>query len=172
MERLIEKVLFNKDQVESILSLVEKFTPSNVVFKDNSNYISNSHRQSLQYSFKDNSLIKQIILPNLSSLGILDIGNETIILKYSTGHYFKKHRDREDKNGKRIKTLIIQLSDESNYSGADLIVNGKVASKQLGNVILFDSGNMHEVTKLVAGERLVLVVWLEKKDLLFKKSLV
>lgn len=169
---MTEKVLFNKEQVESILSLAGNFTPSNIVFNDNSNYISNSHRQSLQYSFNDNSSLKSIILPNLSSLGVLDIGNEAILLKYSSGHYFKKHRDREDRNGKRVKTLIIQLSEESDYSGADLIVNDKLASKQLGNVILFDSGNMHEVTKLISGERLVLVVWLEKNDLLLKKTLV
>lgn len=169
---MIEKVLFNREEVEAIKALAGNFTPSNIVFNDNSNYISNSHRQSLQYNFNDNSSLKSIILPNLSGLGVLDIGNEAILLKYSSGHYFKKHRDREDRNGKRIKTLIIQLSEESDYSGADLIVNDKLASKQLGNVILFDSGNMHEVTKLTSGERLVLVVWLEKNDILLKKTLV
>ena len=169
---MIEKVLFNKEQVKSILSLAGRFTPSNVVFNDNSSYISSSHRKSLQYKFNDNSALKSIILPSLSGLGVLDIGNEAIILKYSSGHYFKKHRDREDRTGKRVKTLIIQLSEESDYSGADLIVNDKLASKQLGNVIVFDSGNMHEVTELTSGERSVLVVWLEKKDLLLKKTLV
>ena len=169
---MIEKVLFNREEVETIKALAGNFTPSNIVFNDKSNYISNSHRQSLQYNFNDNSSLKSIILPNLSGLGVLDISNEAILLKYSSGHYFKKHRDREDRNGKRIKTLIIQLSEESDYSGADLLVNDKLASKQLGNVILFDSGNMHEVTKLTSGERLVLVVWLEKNDILLKKTLV
>ncbi len=58
-----------------------------------------------------------------------------------------------------------RISEENDYSGARLVVNGKGCSKEIGNVILFDSARKHKVTKLINGSRYVLVCWLHKEHL-------
>ena len=96
-----------------------------------------------------------------------------MILKYTKGHYFKRHRDRTDKAyTNRQKTLVIQLSDESEYSGADLKVKTHVCSKALGNAILFDATVIHEVTELTSGVRYCFTAFLEKNDLYKLKNIL
>ena len=73
----------------------------------------------------------------------------------------------------RKLTLIIQLTNSVKYDGAELYVDNKLTSKAIGNLILFDSGKLHEVTELTKGERFVLVSWITTEDMMInKKTLV
>ena len=85
--------------------------------------------------------------------------------------FFKEHRDRGDGLEHRSLTLIVQLSDSKDYEGSDLIVN-KNASKEIRNLILFDSGLLHEVTELTKGKRNVLVSWITNKEISKKKTYI
>ena len=71
----------------------------------------------------------------------------------------------------RKLSFTLQLSDPSKYEGCNLNVDDICTSKQIGNTIIFDSGKLHEVTKLTDGERYALVCWFRKDHLLTKKSL-
>ena len=169
---MIEKVLFTLEETEKLKSLAKGFELAPVYSQDQEK-LKLSHRNSLKYDFNDSSEFKNIVFPKLHELGIKGIRSHAMIQKYTEGHYFKKHRDRTDKvYTNRLKTLVIQLSDESEYSGADLKVKTHTCSKVLGNVILFDASLIHEVTELISGVRYCFTAFLEKSDLNIKTSLL
>ena len=131
-------------------------------------------RKSLEINL-DNKLIEPILLPHLSEYKIKSITGQIIMLQYNEGHYFRRHRDRINKNPhttSRVQTLIVQLSNESDYEGGELIVRDKVADKTKGNMILFDSGELHECTTITSGTRYCLVTWLTAEDYKKKTSLI
>lgn len=167
LERVIERVLFNRKETEDLKALAGDFHQAEV-YDSGTVHVNTNLRNSFKYPFKDNSVFKHLLIPKLSQLGIKDIGYESMLLKYTKGHYFKRHSDRHSNPGKRQKTLVIQLSDSNEYEGGYLKVGDKACSKELGNVILFDAASMHEVTKINLGIRYCFLAFLENSDL--KKS--
>ena len=91
---------------------------------------------------------------------------------YREGHHFKKHIDTISipNLGQRKLTIILQLSDETEYEGGELRLhvsdNPIVISKKKGTIAIFPSFIPHDVTPVTKGERKVLVSWvLGKNDL-------
>ena len=63
-------------------------------------------------------------------------------------------------------SLTVQLSDEDDYEGGDLILNDNKeesrsykVSRGKGSVIVFDSRTLHQVTPVTKGVRYSLVKW-------------
>ena len=89
------------------------------------------------------------------------------ISKYSKGEYYKRHQDfRPDTQITRKISLTVQLSDENDYEGGDLIFYNHPDEKERvtsvrgkGSVIVFDSRVFHEVTPVTKGIRYSLVKW-------------
>ena len=82
--------------------------------------------------------------------------------------FFKRHRDGD----KRYKTLIIQLSHESDYQGGELIVGEQSISKTQGTVIMFDANTYHQLNEVISGKRHVFVVWLLIEHFRMDKNIV
>lgn len=90
-----------------------------------------------------------------------------LILKYDFGiegpHYFTKypmggfhaeHTDFGVHNGvERNAVITIQLTDGNDYTGGNLVINGEIAPRTKGTVILYDGNDLHEVTKVTKGIR-------------------
>jgi len=167
---MIQKVLFNREEVDQIKALANNFYQAEV-YDSGTVHVNTNIRNSFKHLFKDNSVFKELIVPRLRVLGVKDIGFESMLLKYYKGHYFTRHSDRHSSNGKRQKTLVIQLSDSSEYEGGVLNVGDKASSKELGNVIIFDAAKLHEVTKITSGVRWCFLAFLEKSDLIDKQTL-
>jgi predicted 2-oxoglutarate/Fe(II)-dependent dioxygenase YbiX len=76
----------------------------------------------------------------------------------------------------RYKTMIIQLSDESEYEGGELCIFEKdkvlIVSKDIGNVIMFDSSIEHCANKIKEGTRYSMVFWLSIDNFGLTKSLM
>jgi len=91
----------------------------------------------------------------------------TQISKYSKGEYYKRHQDFGAKDHLTRKlSLTVQLSDEDDYEGGDLVFIQDIAEyKEIkafrgkGSVIVFDSRVIHEVTPVTKGVRYSLVKW-------------
>ena len=89
------------------------------------------------------------------------------ISKYSKGEYYKRHQDfGPDTQMTRKLSLTVQLSDENDYEGGDLIFYNHPDEKERvtsvrgkGSVIVFDSRVFHEVTPVTKGIRYSLVKW-------------
>jgi predicted 2-oxoglutarate/Fe(II)-dependent dioxygenase YbiX len=161
---MVQKVIFSKEEVASILNSAGDFYQA-AVYSGNTAGINTNIRNSLKHDFQDNSVFKDIILPKVKQLGIIDIANEAMILKYGKGHFFKRHQDVMSSTSKRKKNLIIQLSDTDDYEGGELEVDGTVASKEIGNVILFNCASFHEVNIIESGTRFCFLAHLQQKDL-------
>lgn len=74
--------------------------------------------------------------------------------KYPTGGFHSEHKDFGVINGvSRNKVVTIQLTDGDSYIGGDLIINGKVVTRNKGSVIIYNGSDKHEVTPVTDGVR-------------------
>ena len=79
------------------------------------------------------------------------------------GRHYDWHPDIGPNMSKRKISIVVQLSDEKDYEGGELLINtGQmlVPSKKQGSVILFPSFLMHKVEPLRSGSRYSLVSWI------------
>lgn len=121
-----------------------------------------------------NTSLANFILQRINYLNIKSINSDSVsIIKYSEGDYFGKHRDiSRNGYGAVYKTLVIQLSDESEYTGGEFCIEEEPQSKQQGCCILFLSSKEHEVRKITSGVRYSLTIFLNYTDFINDKSII
>lgn len=136
--------------------------------------LSISRRGSSKYCTVSDKILLNFILNKVKKLGITNISSNAVtIAKYSVGDYFDKHVDfYKYGKGSNFKTLVIQLSDSNQYQGGDLVVKDTYQSRVLGSFSLFNSSDVHEVTKITQGERYSLTVFLRYQDFSFSSNLI
>ncbi len=97
---------------------------------------------------------------------------EPQFLRYETGDFFVAHQDgntpviRDDSRFRKI-SLVIFISNRTDYSGGDLVLHGRypnydereIAPADAGTLIAFRAETTHEVTPLKSGERYTIVSW-------------
>jgi predicted 2-oxoglutarate/Fe(II)-dependent dioxygenase YbiX len=172
--RHIEDILFTNEECKSILSLTKDWKDSHTSIPNYNLYSSKKDnvRKSLECKPNRNE-VSDIVLDKLSKYDIISIPDNPKILKYEKGCFFVRHRDRGgDWRSVRKKTLIIQLSEESYYEGGELVINDVKCSKSIGNTIIMDSGDIHEVKEITEGTRYALIMWLENKHLKQNSKLI
>ena len=88
------------------------------------------------------------------------------VSKYSEGEFYGLHRDydyEDNFTSTRKLSLTVQLSDENDYEGGDLVFHTGYAKEKAnrgkGSVVVFDSRVYHEVTPVTKGTRYSLVKW-------------
>ena len=87
--------------------------------------------------------------------------------KYNEGCFYGKHVDYADnyEHKTRKLSLSLQLSDENEYEGGELILYNNIQNdvitlcKSKGTIVVFDSRITHEVTPVTSGTRYSLVKW-------------
>jgi hypothetical protein len=97
--------------------------------------------------------------------------------EYTVGDKFDLHIDKSWDNLDRIWNLGIQLN--SNYTGGDYICYDEenqpiYLSKEVGNVVAYNSDTLHEITEILSGIRYSLVIKVHTWELVVKnkKSLI
>lgn len=84
---------------------------------------------------------------------------------YSIGDFYRPHTDisspmiEEQRNSQRKISMVVMMSDPADYSGGELIVNGKQIPNEKGTIVLFSPVLRHEVKKVTSGVRKTLVIW-------------
>jgi PKHD-type hydroxylase len=90
-------------------------------------------------------------------------------LKYTKGMFYKPHQDStfnmDSPAAYRKLTVILQLTDESEYSGGDLVLyNGSLepikTCKKRGSIVVFPSYVSHSIKPMKSGIRHSLVGWI------------
>ena len=79
------------------------------------------------------------------------------------GSHYDWHPDIGPNMTKRQISIVVQLSDEKDYEGGELLINTghlMTPSKKQGTVVLFPSFLMHKVEPLRSGNRYSLVSWI------------
>jgi predicted 2-oxoglutarate/Fe(II)-dependent dioxygenase YbiX len=177
MRSIIQKKLFTKNECEYFKSLSNNkvFDRSRITEYTSSNVIS-EYRTSQEVSILLDIDLSNMILEKIKEFGIKTLPNYFIILKYDKNQEFKKHNDSGVEYPNRYKTLIIQLSDDIEYKGGELCIFEKdievIASKDIGNVIMFDSSIEHCANKIQEGVRYSMVFWLSIDNFGLNKSLI
>ena len=159
-----EEVLFTSEECNYVLSLVKEWKVSKVQNDKDGKFLNNYHRNSEQSQIS-NKQIEDLIIPKIKKLNITSLSSECDVIKYKVGSFFGKHKDNNHSVTKhRKQSVIIQLSEESDYEGGELIISNRVANKTIGNTIVFDSGLIHEVTKLTKGTRYSFIGWVTENN--------
>lgn len=93
----------------------------------------------------------------------------TTFLTYEKGMFYLPHIDvsphTNDPTSGRKLTVILQLSDENDYKGGDIILyDGNLKPKKMprdkGTIIVFNSSLIHSVSKITNGTRHSLCGWI------------
>jgi predicted 2-oxoglutarate/Fe(II)-dependent dioxygenase YbiX len=165
MNSIIQKKLFNKNECDYIKTLYEgkSFSRSKVSGYNNISAVT-EHRTSSELMIESNHDLSNMLLPKFKEFGIKSLPEIFIMLKYDINQEFKKHTDSGVEYPNRYKTLIIQLSNETDYDGGELCIfqNGEtiISSKEIGNTIMFNSSLEHCANKIIKGTRYSMVCWL------------
>ena len=120
----------------------------------------------------DNSELNNFLLEKLKPIKVKHI--PTIkIMKYGKGGKLAKHQDFS-KYGVDIiyKTLLVQLSESTDYIGGDLVVENTPQSRVIGSLTTISPTDVHEVTTLESGERYSLVLFLYESDFDIQKTML
>lgn len=82
------------------------------------------------------------------------------IKMYETGDVFNSHHDSciqmNDKTRRKLN-LVIQLTDESEYDGGDLMIGDYTVNRTIGSGVLFPADVYHSVTEITRGTRSSLI---------------
>jgi len=177
MKTYIQKKLFTQNECEYFKSLSNNktFEQSEVIGKNDTIIVSN-YRTSKQVKIETNPDLSNVILEKVKEFGVKTLPEYFMILKYDKNQEFKKHNDAALHYPNRYKTLIIQLSNETDYDGGELCIfqNNKeiIISKEIGTVIMFDSSLDHCANKIKEGIRYSMVCWLSVDNFGITKSLI
>ena len=92
----------------------------------------------------------------------IDLVEPYELKQYGTGDFFGKHTDNYNILSKDIDrkiTMSVQLSDDEDYVGGDLLILNQQSSRKKGSIIAFPSLFTHQVNPIVKGERWSLISW-------------
>jgi len=171
MNNIFSKHIFSSEEIDSILELCGNFITEEETFE---RYGHRNIRKCKYGPVLDFEKIQEMIVSKLLNDGVESIDeDESNFVKYDKGDYFVEHQDisksyRVDEP--RAYTLVLQLSDESEYDGGTLIIEKQEQSKKKGTVIIFKSSLKHEVTEITNGSRIVFTNFLRKNNLTFLKE--
>lgn len=177
MKTFIQKKLFTQNECEYFKSLCNNktFEQSKILGKNNE-FITSDYRSSKEVKIETNLYLSNIILEKIKELGVKTLPEHFVILKYDKNEEVKRHNDVALSDPDRYKTLIIQLSNETDYDGGELCIfqNNKeiITSKEIGNVIMFDSTIDHCVNKIKEGVRYCMLYRLSFSNFGLNKSLI
>lgn len=176
IKKMIQRVLFNESECAYLRSFVHKSEVVKTSSPARGNFnttVAVIPPSDIPVWFKNKIKVfkvKEFLFENK-----LASSRAVIINSYGKNGYFARHRDDyalEDHWTKRYKTLIVQLSNSSDYIGGDLLVDDHPVDRTLGNTILFNASTYHELTKIKQGERYSLILWLDRDDIIEKKELL
>ena len=174
----MDNVVFTKEECEYIQSF---FNENLAIGDDEPRYLEYNGkpveiRKNAKGSYQEitNETLIKFIVDKLKPLDIISIKRECLnLIRYQEGDYFEKHRDFAKYGiGATYKTMVIQLSDPSEYEGGDLCVKDIPQDRTQGSVSLFLSSDIHEVTKVLKGTRFSLSTFLYEEDFVLSKSII
>ena len=156
---LKEKILFSKEECESIISYNDTHITNWIM--DDRKYNS----QPINYSLETNWLfdkLKEFVEEN-TDIKIKKIKETIHFHKFVKGDWFAKHNDIREN---RLYAVGVLLND--NFEGGDFKLynpNEIILDKVIGNIYLFDVRIDHEITPILEGERYSLLWFLENEHI-------
>lgn len=162
---------------DRIIALAEqsKFSPARIYLGNTGVFaVDDDHRKTQEVSFCDRSQFEwliEVVRPAANEAADmfgfdkdkLWVPQGVRIIKYLPGNFHHWHTDTA-KDSRRL-TVIIQLSDDTDYTGANLQFKSEALNNRVprdkGSVIVFPSSLEHCVTECISGARYSAVMWFE-----------
>jgi len=161
---LKEKILFSKEECESILSYNETHIT-------NWNWPDRKYNsQPINYSLECNWLFHKLkdFVETETEIEIRTIKKTIHFHKFTKGDWFGKHNDVKDN---RLYAVGVLLNDE--FDGGNFKLynpNEIILNKVVGNTYLFDVRIAHEVTPILDGKRYSLLWFLQNEHIKIKTN--
>lgn len=161
---LKEKILFTKEECESILSY-NKTHITNWQMADRK-----YNSQPINYSLDTKWLFYKLknFMESETEVKIRTIKKTIHFHKFTKGDWFEKHNDVKDN---RLYAVGVLLNDD--FSGGDFKLynpNEIILNKVVGNTYLFDVRIDHEITPILDGERYSLLWFLQNEHIKIKTN--
>lgn len=182
-----ERVIFTKEEVNSILSYMDDEEDIRFTIKYNGVLYKNGSKgtsKRLEFT-KENEWIFEKIKKWTDELNMGLIWKSkpfATFRRYRVGDFFVKHTDDLNsdsvakKRGVRVLTIGIQLSDINEYEGGDFLVWDKDTEipidKTVGNIVMYSTNVPHEVKEVTNGMRTSLILFATDKNVKFNNSLI
>lgn len=165
MMLLKEKILFTKEECETILS----YNNADIVNWEKKDRKYNS--QSINYSSKTEWLFNKLkeFVETDSNIKIKKIKETIHFHKFIKGDWFDKHTD-----DKESRLYVVGVLLNTDFEGGDFNLFNPTKnplSKITGNTYLFDVRIEHEITPILEGERYSLL-WLLQKEHIKSNKLI
>ena len=178
-----QEVLFTKEECEYLLSEHIKWIQSGAISQRTGEWRAYSRKDCNQsVTIPWSKKATDIILPKLTKLfGITSLPREGAwAMRYVKGSYFGKHHDSGTGYYDRVLSLIVQLTDESEYEGGELVLYPNketleetvIFNKTQGNVIAFKPEIWHEVKSLIKGTRYSLILFFRPENYETENTLI
>jgi len=156
---LKEKILFSKEECESIISYNETHI-TNWLMSDRK-----YNSQPINYSLETKWLFDKLkdFVERETSIEIKTIKKTIHFHKFTKGDWFGKHNDIRDK---RLYSIGVLLNDD--FSGGDFKLYNPteiILDKVIGNTYLFDVRIDHEIIPILEGKRYSLLWFLENEHI-------
>lgn len=168
--------IISNTQIKNILENNLEFLETSLVNNGNQNIeVRNSKHHFI--SMDENEWLRDIIIENVAeannNMFNFDINffTKMQLTVYDKDNFYAKHMDIDfNQDSTRKLTYVLQLQDEKEYSGGDLILYpseyGLQMPKKKGTLIVFPSFILHEVLPILSGIRYSLVGWCMGKNYL------
>jgi len=156
---LKEKILFSKEECESIISYNDTHITNWIM--DDRKYNSQSITHSLETKWLFDKL--KTFFEEHSSIQIKKNKEVIHFHKFTKGDWFGKHNDIREN---RLYAVGVLLSDD--FEGGDFKLynpNEIILDKVIGNTYLFDVRINHEIIPILEGERYSLLWFLENEHI-------
>jgi hypothetical protein len=171
---LWEGTILSNDNCEETIKSVIDFNQAGLYYTGNNGTrhkaIISSQRNALTselYLTKDTELYDKInLVTNKVGYRLVSEKIKYQVVRYDEGHFIYKHR--HDMDGGIFLTIVIQLSDKSDYTGGDFLywLNNKeyTLPQKIGYGLLIGPEVEHEVKVVTKGSRYSFVLFLEFSD--------
>jgi predicted 2-oxoglutarate/Fe(II)-dependent dioxygenase YbiX len=178
-----QEVLFTKEECEYLLSEHSGWDKC-VVISNQSGimYISSRRNSSKAGPIPWSKKATDIILPKLNKLfGITSLPREgNWALRYNEGEYFTKHHDSGTGFFDRVLSISVQLTDENEYEGGELVLYPNketieetvVSNRTQGNIIAYKPEIWHEAKPVTKGTRYSLILFLRPENYETENTLI
>ena len=172
---LKEEILFTKEECDKIISYANQWHNREISVDYNTKETKIGGKMlsnTLIWNNENEWFAERIVnwvngIPNIKK--IINNNIFTAYRNYKEGDYFIKHDDHIKNGAERIYTIGVQLNSKEDFIGGDFKIyssnNETIINFETGKVYIFESSTPHSVDMITKGNRITLMLFVEKQNL-------
>jgi len=174
MKAIQHESIIESSTIDHWNEIIEKIKPEESLINRNKTTNYNVRSSTVRWvNFESYPLIYQSIASCILPIVDAESGrlrfdiNRSLEIQHTTyfeNDHYARHSDIDfrvhgSNPTQRKISVVVMMSNPSDYMGGDLVVDGKVISREKGTVVLFPPFLFHQVERITKGIRKTLVIW-------------